>query len=94
MILVWLDTRGRLIELLAVPPRRDAGAPAPVTVDPHGLFQRAGLDPSRFTQVPADVTPRAFADARIAFEGPLEDDPSTKVRVETSTFRGRPVPTC
>ena len=26
-----------------------------------------------------------------AFEGPLEDDSSTKVRVETSTYRGRPV---
>ncbi len=91
MIVVWLDTRGRLIELLAVPPRRDARAPAPVTVDPHRLFQTAGLDPSRFTQIPTDVTPRAFADARFAFEGPLEDDASTKVRVETSTYRGRPV---
>jgi serine/threonine-protein kinase len=91
MILVWLDTRGRLLELLAVPPRRDGVAPDPIAVDTNRLFQAAGLDPSRFTQVPTDVTPRAFADSRMAFEGPHGDDPSTKVRVETSTFRGRPV---
>ena len=91
MILVSLDTRGRLLELLALPPRRDAGAPAPVASDYQRLFVSAGLDPSRFTEIPTDVTPRAFADARRGFEGPLEDDPSTKVRVETSTYRGRPV---
>jgi hypothetical protein len=91
MILVWLDTRGRLLELLAVPPRRDTGAPAPITVDRQRLFQSAGFDPSRFAAIDSDVTPRAFADARAAFEGPHPDDPSTTVRIETSTFRGRPV---
>jgi hypothetical protein len=91
MILVWLDTRGRLLEFLAVPPRRDAGAPAPATVDYERLFQSAGLDRSRFAEVASGVTPRAFADARAAFEGPHPDDPATTVRIETSTYRGRPV---
>jgi hypothetical protein len=91
MILVWLDTRGRLVELLAAPPRRDGGAPAPIPVDHHRLFQSAGLDPGRFAGIASDVTPRAFADARAAFEGPHPDDPSMTVRIETATYRGRPV---
>jgi Protein kinase domain len=91
MRLVVLDSRGRLVELLAVPPRREEDTSIPSAADPQRLFEAAGLEQARFVQVSPTVTPRAFADARAAWEGPHPDDPSTKIRVETSTYRGQPV---
>jgi Protein kinase domain len=91
MVSVILDPRGRLLELHAVPPRRDDNAAAPVASDVDALFTAAGLDRSRFVEVEPTVTPRAFADSRAAWEGAMSDDASTKVRVETGTYRGRPI---
>jgi len=91
MTLVVLDTQGRLQEFHAVPPQVDppgtpAGAPPW-----ESLFGAAGLQLSAFSPVPPEWTPRGFADARAAWEGPLPDRPEQRVRIEAAAYRGRPV---
>jgi hypothetical protein len=90
MIWLALDSRGRLLEFHAIPPRRDpTDSPAPTPMET--LFDAAGLDRSRFASTPPTITPRAFADSRSAWEGVMSDAAGTKVRVEAATYRGRPV---
>jgi hypothetical protein len=89
---VVLDTRGRLVQLSVVPPQFDAD---PVTGDPGSspwpqLFQAAGLEIARFSAVAPQWNPRDYADVRAAWEGPF-DDSGQNVRVEASSYRGRPV---
>src|SRR5687768_8529548 len=44
-----------------------------------------------FAEVTPTWTPGTFADARMAWEGILPEDPSARVRIEASSYRGRPV---
>jgi len=84
-----LDPRGRLREFRSIPPQRDAstGADSPPPWD--RMFEAAGLDRSAFTTIDPEWTPRHFADVRAAWEGPLGDAESTRVRVEASAYRGK-----
>ena len=89
---VVLDTRGRLVQLNSVPPQFDpdtTGSPPPLPWPQ--LFEAAGLPMAAFTPVAPQWTPRDFADARAAWEGPLPDQPQLRVRVEASAYRGQPV---
>ena len=92
MTLTLLDTRGRLREFHAVPPQFDPVADGQVEAPRwSALFDAAGLSMSTFTPTTPEWTPRGFADARAAWEGPLPDAPAFKVRVEAAAYRGRPV---
>ena len=88
---VWLDPRGRLVRLAIVPPElsKESG-PAPET-DWSPLFREAGLDMKRFSPVEPRWSPRAYATARAAWEGPHPERPGVTMRVETASYRGRPV---
>jgi serine/threonine-protein kinase len=82
-----LDMRGRLLRFEAVPAvTLAAAAPA---VDWTPLFDAAGLDRSRFTDVPAELRLRGSGDERHAWEG---TDGSSRVRwhIDAAGFRGRP----
>jgi hypothetical protein len=90
MTLVILDTLGRLQEFHAVPPQFDAETAAgPPRWE--ALFEAAGLKIASFSPATPQWTPRDFADARAAWEGPLTDRPEYRVRVEAAAYRGRPV---
>ena len=87
---VVTDTQGRLVEFHAAPPQFDAASsPAPPT-DWKTLFDAAGLEMAAFHPVAPEWTPRGFADARQAWEGPLAGRPDVQVRVEAAAYRGRP----
>jgi tRNA A-37 threonylcarbamoyl transferase component Bud32 len=90
MSAVVLDDRGRLLQYAAVPPQRDAPAPA-ADADWAPLFGAAGLALEAFTPVAPEWTPRTYADARFAWEGrhPLVD--GLPLRVEAASYRGQPV---
>ncbi len=88
---VRIDPRGRLVRLEIVPaePSKET-APAPET-DWNGLFREAGLDPKSFAPVEPRWSPRAYATARAAWEGPHPEHPGVTMRVEAASFFGRPV---
>ena len=87
---VMLDTRGRLLRFTTAPPLFDPDAAAePVSPPWPLLFQAAGLDLAAFSPVAPQWNPPDYADARGAWEGPFHDA-GLKVRVEASSYRGRP----
>ena len=88
---VWTDPRGRLIRLSIVPPQVGNPAAAPAETDWAALFRQAGLDMSRFAPVEPRWSPRAFATARAAWEGPHPERPGVTMRVEAASYLGRPV---
>jgi predicted Ser/Thr protein kinase len=91
---VWLDTKGRLVQLDAVPPKHE-----PLTAPPAvhaatswaGLFEAAGMKLEDFRPVPAEWSPIAFADERQAWEGAYPDAKDVPIRIEAAAFAGRPV---
>ena len=92
MHMVVLDTRGRLVQFNSVPPQFDpAPADAARSAPWPQLFDAAGLSLASFTPVPPQWTPRDFADARAAWEGPFPDQSQLRVRVEASAYRNRAV---
>jgi serine/threonine-protein kinase len=90
MTTVVVDERGRLLELVRVPPQTEA-APSHVTPDWNPLFSAAQLTMGDFTSVPPAWTPRVYADQRVAWEGPMRGHPDAKLRIEAASYGGRPV---
>jgi serine/threonine-protein kinase len=86
---VVLDPRGRLREFRSVPPQKDDTAGAAGVPAWSRMFEAAGLDQAAFAAVPPEWTPRDYADARAAWEGPLGDPESTRIRIEASAYRGK-----
>ena len=54
-------------------------------------LQAAGLDIANFSAATPQWSPRDFADARAAFEGPLPARADIAVRVEAASYREQPV---
>jgi Protein kinase domain len=90
---IRVDAHGRLIEFHSMTPQVEPPATnsAPAVADWAALFDAAALPLASFHEVPPQWTPRGFADARRAWEGPLPDVPDAMVRVEAAAYRGRPV---
>ena len=90
MASVLLDTRGRLIRFLRVPPQVNKSAvPAP-TPEWTLPFTTAGLDISRFTPTESQWNPPNFSDVRAAWQGVYPDHPEIPLRVEAAAYQGRP----
>jgi serine/threonine-protein kinase len=87
---VVLDTRGRLLTFLAVPPRME---PAQAWPEPdwRPLFQEAGLDPSTFQAAVPEWTAPVDSDRKAAWQGAYPGDPPVPVRIEAAAYHGRPV---
>jgi tRNA A-37 threonylcarbamoyl transferase component Bud32 len=91
MTTVIMDTDGRLQEFHAVPPQFDPSDEAAALPRWDLLFEAASLPFVEFTPVASEWSPRDFADARVAWEGPLPGRPEFRVRVEAASYRGLPV---
>jgi serine/threonine-protein kinase len=94
MVGIQLDTKGRLLQLDAVPPLREAATPEtaahPRTNWP-ALFDAAGMKLEDFKPVPPEWTPSTFADERLAWDGTYPDAKNVPIRIEAAAFGGRPV---
>jgi serine/threonine-protein kinase len=90
---VWLDTKGRLLRLDALPKHEPETAPSAGkrATNWSGLFEAAGMAIDTFRPVPAEWLPLAFADERQAWEGIYPDALDVPIRVEAAAFAGRPV---
>jgi hypothetical protein len=95
MTLVRLNPRGRLTQLIAVPPQVEK--PAGAEPSPHGapdwarLFSAAGLDPSKWPPAQPMWTPPVYSDARAAWTGSLAEHPDIPMRIEAAAYHGKPV---
>jgi serine/threonine-protein kinase len=82
-----LDRDGRLIHLVAIPPPTRAGSSG--TVNWPVLVEAAGLDIAAWTPADPQRTPPFFADTSYAWVP--RDGSQSPLRVEASSFEGRPV---
>ena len=90
MVAIWLDMRGNLLFLRAVPPQVDAGG-ASREPDWSLLFAEAGLDRTRFRPAsPKWIPPEAF-DSRADWEGSMPDHPDLPLHVSAAALHGIPV---
>ena len=88
---VVVDDRGRLLEFMTMPPQVDTSTDPPPTLDWTPMFAAAGFDIGKFAAAPPQWTPRTYGDDRRAWQGTSASDPSIGVRVEATSYRGRPV---
>jgi len=91
MVNIVVDDRGRLLEYLTMPPQVDTSTDVPPPTDWAPMFAAAGFDLKTFTEIRPQWTPRIYGDDRRAWQGAPTNDPSVGVRVEATSYRGRPV---
>ncbi len=91
MTLLRLNPRGRLTQLIAVPPQLEKPASAASSPDWTVLFAAAGLDPSRWLPSQPTWAPPVNSDSREAWTGSLAERPNVAMRIEAAASRGRPV---
>jgi hypothetical protein len=82
-----LDGRGKLIEFTAVP--YDDMPPLAQPVTPEAVFRAAGLDVSRFQEIPPSATPPGACDRQLEWKGPHPVLPDTELTVEAAWWKGR-----
>jgi hypothetical protein len=94
---VTLDTRGRLLSFYGVPPQVDVIDPSTTkeaqSVSPalETLFREAGLEVNNFTQTTSQWSPLYANDFRTAWQGYYPEQKGIPIRVETASYRGKPV---
>lgn len=93
MASVQMDHAGRLLELLINPPELDElpDPENPVVLDWSILFREADLDLTQFTATAPHWTPNHYCDHRAAWVGSYPGQPDSSIRVETGSYRGKPV---
>lgn len=91
MTLTILDTSGRLLWFLAVPPQKEtAPSTAAAHVDWAPLFSAADLDLHAFTETTPSWTPLSYADERHAWAG-TPPGTTTPITIQAAGYRGRAV---
>lgn len=88
---VILDTRGRLVELYAVPQQVEGAQQMKVEPDWTALFAEAGLNIAAFTPAASEWLPPVYADTRAAWQGAYADHPDIPVRIEAAAQHGQVV---
>src|SRR5215813_6326761 len=90
MIKVRLDAEGRLLDLIAVPPQKEASPRSNAPPNWAPLFEAAQLDFQKLHAVEPEWTANVAMDVRAAWEGTW---PGTEraLRVEAASFHGKPV---
>ncbi len=86
-IKVELDFAGRLREFFAIPYADATPAATPVSLET--VFHAAGLDPTRFAEVPPVTLPTVPTDTLRAWKGPHPVIPKFDLHVEAGWWRGR-----
>lgn len=91
MVNVSLDTRGRLIEFLAVANQTIKKSAEPQTPEWTKLFAEAELDIKNFAQIEPQQILTVPADMQAAWQGTLADFPDMPIRIEAAALNGEPV---
>ncbi len=91
MTLVRLTPRGRLTQLIVVPPQVEKSAETAAPLDWAPLFSAAGLEPSHWTPAQPIWTPPVYAETRAAWTGTLPNRPDIPMRIEAAAYQGKVV---
>jgi serine/threonine-protein kinase len=91
MATVFLDIKGRLIELHAVPRVEPDRATPPAAPDWAPLLEAAGLDPQALKPADGPLRLAVAADRRAAWEGVFPERPEIPIRVEAASYQGNAV---
>jgi serine/threonine-protein kinase len=91
MITLHLDTRGRLEQLVVVPPERDEGTVVAAEPDWSPLLAAGGLDAASLRRVKSQWVPPVGADCRAAWESVSSGAIETQIHVEAAGYGGRTV---
>ncbi|MGB7282307.1 MAG: serine/threonine-protein kinase [Candidatus Acidiferrum sp.] len=91
MVLVVLDTTGRLVRFEVVPPEKSAPPQNAKTPDWAGFFAASGLHIAEFREVVPEWAPLVPTDSRLAWTGTLPERGDVPIRVEAAAFHGEPV---
>jgi predicted Ser/Thr protein kinase len=86
MVQVSLNEAGKLRWFTAIPPNLD---PPSEPVQPEAVFHAAGLDISRFAEIPPKFVPPGPADQLRAWKGPHPNIPDLDLTVELASWKGR-----
>jgi len=90
---VLLDSNGRLLAFLAVPPQVESAPAAGLPAGPDwgSMLAASGLTPSTLkTAEPTWLPPVGF-DRRFGWQGSYPEDPQTQVQISAASYRGKPV---
>jgi len=91
MVMVNLDTRGRLRAFRAVPPQIDRPGDSNARIDWGPLFREADLDPGHFASTQPKWVPPAPYDTRSEWEGSSARHPEVPLHVTAAGYRGKPI---
>src|SRR5206468_7283311 len=89
MVMLRLDTEGRLLELEAVPLSTADAAKGALGPDWAPVLREAGLDPGALREAPPLATPPVYADSRMAWEAVAAGGGPR--RIEAAALAGRHV---
>jgi hypothetical protein len=91
MMLMQFTPRGRLVSFRGVAPSNNQGAMSAATGPWDALFNAAGIDKTKLTEIEPRSIPGTFADRRQAWEGPYPQRPDWRMRVEAAALGTAPV---
>ena len=91
MTLLALDMEGRLLRFEGVPPQVDRAVVATPPTDWSRFFDRGGLTMRLFHPIAPQWTPPHHSDERRAWMGVHPKRPEMPLRIEASSYRGKPV---
>jgi predicted Ser/Thr protein kinase len=89
--IVWLDSRGNLIGLQAIPREENKASDAFAQTDWSPLFKASGLNQVEFEAAEPDWTYLAYADVRKAWTGAMPDFPDLRLRIDAAAWQGKPL---
>jgi predicted Ser/Thr protein kinase len=89
--IVWLDARGNLIGLQAIPRGENKASPAFAPPDWSPLFKASELNQAEFEAAEPDWTYPAYADVREAWTGAMPDFPDLRLQIDAAAWQGKPV---
>jgi len=87
----YLDSEGRLITFMAVPPQVEAQPQPQPQPDWSILFNEAGFDMSKFNATEPRWSPPRHSDTRAAWDGTLPGQLQIPIHIEAAAFHGKPV---
>lgn len=88
---VVLDSSGKLVGFLWVPPQIETTGAAAPDPDWNQMLAASGLDPASLKPVEPTWLPPTGFDRRFGWRGYYPEDPKTEMQISAASYRGKPV---